>query len=459
MQEKISFSNFGAELLAFEKVLEKNDSCFLSIKEEQANFAALFPENSVYKGLLKKAFILNDKNVGFEIQNIKDPTTLETSIFVSAKTCSLLFEEYVSRYNEHKHMGLTARTKKASDEEYCILFDHEGNIFLVVPSSTAKSEIYSFYSASNILLLDLPLILAGISFEPGVTKAKTILEELVAKNPISTLANIYAYVRENKKEILALAPKMEALAKIIAYAISREERKASENRKIAKTFRLAPTTVDIPYRIDKIKAAPVLKLDTNSDKILSYRYQKAGSAFPVLLVPEGDKLNSYFIGEKLFKKVFEGNEKNNFTALLEDTKSLLSLEEKTQELAAAAESKEEANYDNLAEDRDYLHPEYFDFQGGLLKAFDQFYSPIKNLKAVRKATEKNIRRELTENVALVISAFEQHLKETSEENPLALQEKLLVSQKRTNKQCQRKCAEISRILAKIYHREILLANL
>lgn len=459
MQEKISFSNFGPELLAFEKVLEKSDSCFLDIKEEQANFAALFPENSVYKCLLKKAFILNDKNVGFEIQNIKDPSTLETSIFISAAACPMFFEEYVSRYNEHKHMGLTAKTKKVSEEEYCILFDHEGNIFLVVPSSTAKSEIYSFYSASNILLLDLPLILAGISFEPGVTKAKTTLEELVAKNPISTLANIYTYVKENKKEILALAPKMEALAKIIAYAILREDRKASEIRKIAKTFRLAPTTVDIPYRIDKMQAMPVLKLDTNSDKILSYRYQKAGSVFPVLLVPEGDKLNSYFLGEKLFKRVFEGNEKNNFTAMLENPKGLLSFEEKLQELCENAEKNEESRYNNFDKERDYSETEFINFHGELLKAFDQFYLSKKNLRAEKKATEKNIKKELTENVTSVISAFGEHLKEIAEDNALPLQEKLLASQKRTNKQCQRKIAELAKLLAKIYRREILLANL
>jgi hypothetical protein len=459
MQEKISLLEFGTELLAFEKVVEKNDSLLLAIKEEQAGFASLFPENSVYKDILKKAFILNDKNVGFEIQNIKDPTTLQTSIFISAAACPMLFEEYISRYNEHKHMGLTVKTKKNSGEEYCILFDHEGNIFLVVPSSTAKSEIYSFYSASNILLLDLPLILAGILFEPGVTKAKILLEELVAKNSVSTLANIYTYVKEHKEEILDLVPKIEALAKIINYAILREERKASENRKIAKTFRLAPTSVDIPYLVDKIEANPVLKLDSNSDKILSYRYQKAGSAFPVLLIPNATSVTSYFMGEKLFKKVFEGNEKNNFAAMLENPKGLLSLEEKIQELCEDEEKNEALSYNNLDKEIDWSKNEFFDIQSGYHNALGQFDWDLKNIRETTKVAKKNIKKELTENVALVISAFNEHLKKISEDNLLPLQEKLLASQKRTNKQCKRKIAELAKILAKIYRREILLANL
>jgi len=459
VQEKIAGVEFGTELSVFEKALEKNDSLLAEIKEEQASFDAFFPENSVYKGLLKKAFILNDKKVGFEIQNIKDPTTLQTSIFISAKACPLLFEEYISRYNEHKHMGLTARTKKTSEEEYCLLFDQEGNVFLVVPSSTTKSEIYSFFSASNILLLDLPLLLAGILFEPGVTKAKTTLEALVAKNPISTLANIYTYVLEHQKEVLALAPKMELLAKTIGHAILREERKTSEIRKIAKTFRLAPDTVDIPYRIDKINTSPALKLDSNSDKILSYRYQKAGSAFPVLLVPEGAKVNAYFMGEKLFKKIFEGNEKINFTALLENPKGLLSLEEKIQELCENTEKNEALRYDNLGEEISWPKNEFFATRSGYPNAFDRFDWELKNIREVTKTAKKNIKKELMENVSLVISAFEEHSKEILEDNPLVLQEKFLASQKRTNKQCQRKIVELAKLLAKLYQREILLANL
>jgi len=459
VQEKKLFPEFETELLAFEKELEKNDSLLLAIKEEQATFEALFPENSAYIGILRKAFILNNKDVSFEIQNLKDPTTFQTSIFISAALCPELFEEHINRYNQYKHMGLTVKTKEKADEEYCLLFNKEGNCFLVVPSSTAKAEIYAFLGTTNSLLLNLPLVLAGISFEPGVTKAKTILEELVAKNPISTLANIYTYIKENKKEILALAPKLETLAKIIAYALLRAERKASELRKIAKTFRLETASVVIPYLLTKLEASPGLSLDINSDKVLSYNYQKAGSTFPVLLGLKEGLPYPYFMSEKQFKKSFEGNEKSNFAALLATPKALLSIEEKTLELAATAESREEANYDNLAEARDYSHPEFFNFKGDLLRAFDQFYLPVKNLKAERKATEKNIKRELTENVASVLATFEQHLKTTAEENPLAVQAKLLASQKRTNKQCQRKSAEISRILAKIYRREILLANL
>jgi hypothetical protein len=356
-------------------------------------------------------------------------------------------------------MGLATKTNKNSGKEYCVLFDQDGNIFLVALSNTGKSEIYSFYSSSNILLLDLPLILAGIIFEPGVTKAKTILEELVAKNPISTIANIYAYVKEHKKEILELAPKIEDLSKTISYSILREERKNSEVKKISKAFMLERSNLAIPYLLDKIEDSPVLKLDINSDKILSYRYQKFGSAFPVLLVPNGDKVSPYFLDEKLFKKIFEGNEKNNFATILENPKGLLSLEEKIQELCQNAEKIEELRYYNFDKEIDYPKTEFFEFPPGTLNSFDQFYLSKKNLKEAAKTAEKNVKKELTENVTLVISAFDENLKKISKDNPLALQEKLLASQKRTNKQCKRKIAEISKILAKIYQREILLTNL
>jgi len=457
MENKISAPTFAAKLSFFEAQFEKNRALGAALQEEAAIFAALFPNKNAYEGILKKTLILNAENKSFEVQNLKDPSTFQTSIFVPLQLCPKLFVETNSNYIGYNSLGLKVKAVKNLEKEYCLLFDGEGNLFLVLPSATAKAEIYSFFSASNLLILDLPLIIAGIIAEKKAGKAQLVLKELVSKNPTSTFANICNYVKNNKKEIEALAPNLEILAKTITAATSSEEkRKAEAKISLVRTFPVTGYTLQLPFMVAKLDKIPLLKLDVLAPEFRSNSYREIGSDFPVLLVPEGTCCVPYFMGEKAFKLMLEGSGKNIFAGSPEKIKGLLTLEEKIREVNEKIEAMAEKRYENLCEDDAFPT---FEGSAKASVSAEQFAYLVKNIEVDAEIAKENVKQELQKNVTAVLAAFDHQLENIATAKLIATQEKLLASFKQTNQQCNKKILELTKTLGKIYQKEILLANL
>jgi hypothetical protein len=409
MSQKISFQNFEVKTLFFLEQLNKRLKLIKDYERIKKSYDSLFSSNSAYDHLLEKAKITNqDPTLAISLLPLTNPDTFNSSIFISANACPAIFHLKQASGNIN-NLGLSLKREDISQEkEFCLLFDELGNSSLIVYLENRDIEIYSFFDFENVLFLNLPLVLYGIINSKNFVKEKLFLEEIAKKNPVSTLANLYSFLRE-KSEALPLLS--QALLKFNRKILA-TNRQFGKNVlfqeaffQTSKEFLVESQANGIPYSLIREKEKIIFKLNFRSKYMAKRYFSQYGEAFPLYILLEGAETKAYFISHQAFvTKITKGFLKQKPSLAL-DGGNLLTLEEKMAE---------------------------------------PLHKPIQSL---------------SENIKLVLATFDIQIEQILASGVELEQEKQLAKILRRVEACKKTSAELVRFLEEIYKKEILLGLL
>ena len=459
--KNLVYPELEAKLLAFLRLVARSAEFAEQLKTTLADFDTLFSNKNAYRHILKTAHLLSDDDRHIQILPLQDPSTFRLSFFVPAVACSPLFKEYLAFNAIANNFGL-AEGKVKVEAEYCLLLDMKGETTAIIYHKNKKLDAYNFCNNFEILVLDLPLIMYGLINGDKAASTKLALATLAEKNPVSTFANIFSYIKANGKELAALPKKLNLLEKEIAALFLNLENNRTDNsfigNNIRKEFAYAARVHLPPYTINLEAGEMSIKATNTKENLTDYNFRNYEEVFPAVINIKCNRLTPYFLKNEFFHNEAKGKKLGEKLYCLKKNKGLIPLAEKIEELCALEQAKTQASYDNL----DDLYKEYGQniarakLKNGRLPEKFRLSSPD---DAEAKAFKKKITEQLNKNLALVLVTLEKHIAYCSNEALFLKQEKFLLKIQNTVLSCKKRSEVIAGTLGKIYKNEIVLENL
>jgi hypothetical protein len=459
--KNIVYPELEAKLLAFLRLVARSSDFAEQLKTTLADFDTLFSNKNAYRHILKTAHLLSDDDRHIQILPLQDPSTFRLSFFVPATACSPLFKEYLAFNARANNFGL-AEGKVNVEAEYCLLLDMKGETTAIIFHKDKKLDTYNFCNNFEILVLDLPLIMYGLINGPTAASTKLALATLAEKNPVSTFANIFSYIKANGKALAALPKKLNLLEKEIATLFLNLENNRTDNsfigNNIRKEFGYIARVHLPPYTISLEAGEMSIKATNTKENLTDYNFRNYEEVFPAVITIKGNSCTPYFLRNEFFHNEAKGKKLGEKLYCLKKNKGLISLSEKIEELCSLEQAKTQASYNNL----DDIYKEYGQYiaraklKNGRLP--EKFLLPNLEDNEV-KAFRKTITEQLNKNLELVLATLEKHIVYCSNEALFHKQEKFLLKTQSMVTNCKKRAEAIAGTLGKIYKNEIVLENL
>lgn len=460
--KNIVYPELEAKLLAFLRLVARSSEFAEQLKTTLADFDTLFSNKNAYRHILKTAHLLSDDDRHIQILPLQDPSTFRLSFFVPATACSPLFKEYLAFNARANNFGL-AEGKVNVEAEYCLLLDMKGETTAIIYHKDKKIDAYNFCNNFEILVLDLPLIMYGLINGTKAASTKLALATLAEKNPVSTFANIFSYIKENGKALAALPKKLNLLEKEIAALFLNLENNRTDNsfigNNIRKEFGYTARVHLPPYTISLEAGEVSIKATNTKENLTDYNFRNYEEVFPAVITIKGNSCTPYFLRNGFFRNEAKGKKLGEKLYCLKKNKGLIPLAEKIEELCSLEQEKMQDSFENSEYDvykaygkcitqarlKNERMPENFIFP-----TIDDHEA-----KAFRKITTER----LNKNLELVLATLEKHIAYCSKEALFLKQEKFLLKTQTTVLSCKKRAEEIAGMLGKIYKNEIVLENL
>lgn len=455
--------NLETQLMTFLQLVARSSEFAKNLKATLAAFDTLFSNNNAYQYILKRAHLLNEAGAKLQVFPLQDASTFQLSFFVAAKACPQLFQLYLDFNVRANNFGLAAGKINHVEEEYCLLLDRTGATTAVIYCKDKKIDVYDFYNNFEILALDLPLVMYGLIKGAAPASTKLALATLVAKNPTSTLANIFAYIKTDGKAVAALPKKLKLLAKEIATLFAKLEANATNNsiisNNIQKEFGYSPKAHLPPYTISSEAGEVAIKAIYTKDNVTAYNFKNYEEVFPAVITVKGSVVTPYFLRNEFFHDETKAKKLGENLYCLKKNKGLIPLAEKVAELGALEQEKISADFEASTVSAYSEYAQYISQldqeNGRFLKKFELSTDEAKATQAFKK----RLTEQLSGNLELVLATLERHIVYCSREALFLKQEKFLLKTQTTVTSCKKRAEEIAGTLGKIYKNEIVLENL
>lgn len=459
--KNIVYPELENKLLSFFRLIDRSSEFAKNLKNTLDSFDSLFSNKNAYQHILKKAHILSEYDEKIQVLHLQDPSTFQLSLFVSAENCPTIFHEILDFNYNSNNFGLALR-KVNVEEEYCLLLDMTGEMTAMIYYKDKKIDVYNFYSNFNILTLDLPLIMYGLINGVNSFSTKLALEAIIKKNPVSTLANVFAYIRANSKEISELPKKLNLLAKRIDTFLQKIKSSTTENHflsnNIRKEFGVGAGVHLPPYAISLENGEVSIKTKYAKENVTAYNFKNYEEAFPAVITIKGGKFTPYFLRNEFFHDEGKVKKLGENLYCLKKNKGLIPLDKKIEELCSLEQEKIDS-FENW-QDGGYKEYAHYILAAKLKNEMipEKFIFPAPKKKET-KAFKKAITRDLNRNINLVLATLEKHVDYCSNETLFLKQEKFLLKAQKLVLGCKKISEEIAGTLGKIYKNEIVLKNL
>jgi len=446
--------NLETKVLTFLQLVTRSSEFAKNLKTTLAAFDALFSNNNAYRYILKRAHLLDEAGAKLQIFPLQEASTFQLSFFAAAKACPQLFQLYLDFNVRANNFGLAAGKVNHVEEEYCLLLDGKGETTAIIYCKDKKIDVYDFYNNFEILALDLPLIMYGLIKGTVPAATKLALVNLVVKNPTSTLANIFAYIKTEGKAVVALPKKLKRLAKEIATLFTKLEANATDNsfisNNIQKEFGYSPKAHLPPYTISLEAGEVAIKAIYAKANVTAYNFKNYEEVFPAVITIKGSVVTPYFLRNEFFHDEKKAIKLGENLYCLKKNKGLISLAEKVAEIGALEQEKIRADFETSTISAYEAYAQYIS-----LKKFELSTAAAKATKAFKE----RLTEQLTQNLELVLATLERHIGYCSREALFLKQEKFLLKTQTTVASCKKSAEEIAGTLGKIYKNEIVLENL
>ena len=307
--KNIVYPELETKLLAFLRLVARSSEFAEQLKTTLAVFDTLFSNKNAYLHILKTAQLLTDDAKPIQILPLQDPSTFQLSFFVPAVACPPLFQEYLAFNARANNFGLLAEEVNV-EEEYCLLLDMKGELTAIIYHKDKKLDAYNFCNNFEILVLDLPLIMYGLISGAKAASTKLALATIAEKNPVSTFANIFSFIKAKGKELAALPKKLNLLEKEIAALFLKLENNRTDNNfisnNISKKFGYTARVHLPPYIISLEAGEMLIKATNTKENLTDYNFRNYEEVFPAVITIKGNTCTPYFLRNEFFHNEAKG---------------------------------------------------------------------------------------------------------------------------------------------------------
>lgn len=460
----VKLETLNKELTAYMEQLNLSQALNKDFLVFREIFNALFYNNNAFEKILEKAHLLKieedeTKDVGLLPLAAKAEGYL--NVYVSSKNCPYLFAyldlPYVNSF------GLTRITTETPIESYCLSANQRGELSFTVFFQDGDAKLFNTKNNGAAFFINLLLILAKILNENKDRKliaAAAKIEQMVKANPVSTLANVFVFVKEHPQATSNFYASLVDYETSIISAVKYSEpiKFGDGNFILPDSFMVKNKYDSFPYLLKANAAGIFLEMDCDSWQVSSYRFENFGEAFPFRLVFTQTGLEALYLSNVAYNRRAsrKRSKKIQKSPLPKTANIFLSGEAKLEELVQLQKTADLSNFKTF-----YEHNPW---QNAILQEMTPHNISV--AEWLKNSSEKDLEKfkvlaatELKTNLEQVLTVAKKEIATVAVPRILENQKKELEKIKSLVLPLQTKAAEITKLLTRVYAHEILLGEI